>query len=827
MQSNLYQTRLSIGVFGCLLASWLGQTAAADAEDRLYGQTIVCPSPTGLGLTAVVNDAAATLHTVTGHEFRVTDQPTTPAIELRFDNSGSSAALAASPEAFTIRSKSSEQMLITASSEQGLIYGLYYYLDQLGCRWFFPGDNWTVLPAREDVTLTIDQTVSPAFRSRRFFGTGGFGPPNPTDPKLEVRNRWDRWKLRNGYGGEFSLSGHTGESFNLHHRKTLEEHPEYFAIVNGKRQPWALGTKPCISNPEFRTLYIQDRVRFLRNDTSRFAVSVEPADGGGACQCDKCAAIGTGSVSDRVFFLANEVAKAVDKEFPGHWVNLLAYNDHAEVPTIPLEPNVYVQVVPYAFQRTSMTGDQLLNAWGRKVSRMGLYTYWSIPDWTRDQPVFNWASTPTERIHYWHDNHVESAGFESTYSAGAMGLGQYLSGKLLWDPQRDVKPLVDEFFKECFGPAEPPMRRMLERWAAGYLASKHELGLSFIDLHEAKQLARPNAALAARVDDYVKYVHYLRLVYEMKPGTSLEAVESQRRLITWVWRINDSCMIHSFRISKLVAYRWANNPSLQEEFSPKDKNTPGWASVQSVPKEELAALLADGTSKYKPLDFKPRVFSSELIATALVAGGSPTQFSKPLKSWGNISFELDAAANLKHLPLKIQVNQRHGNAGDPLTMRNSAGRTVYETTVPPDGKLHDISVPIPSPGRYTLEIYDPKRIVAIQLPLDVPLISRGFISTANSPRCYFYVPEGTEKIVMYLEGSALAKFRDSTGKLVPSEDHGLTVVPVEASQAGRIWSIESFKAHKPLRALNVPSVFAFSPNTLMYPKELASEVQLK
>ena len=53
-------------------------------------------------------------------------------------------------------------------------------------------------------------------------------------------------------------------------------------------------------------------------------VSFETSDEGRHCECEQCAKLG--SVSDRVFGLANEVAKAVDKAYPGKMIGLLAYS---------------------------------------------------------------------------------------------------------------------------------------------------------------------------------------------------------------------------------------------------------------------------------------------------------------------------------------------------------------------------------------------------------------------------------------------------------------------------------------------------------------------
>src|SRR6185369_5472406 len=136
----------------------------------------------------------------------------------------------------------------------------------------------------------------------------------------------------------------------------------------------------------------------------------------------KCALIGAGTESDQTFYLANQVAKAVAKEFPGRYVSLLAYAGHAAPPSIPLEPNVFVTVVPEAFQRTGMSPPALIAAWQPRAKRLGAYTYWSTPDWAQDLPTFDWRNTPVQSIRAWHAAGMESVGLETSNGIGAVGI---------------------------------------------------------------------------------------------------------------------------------------------------------------------------------------------------------------------------------------------------------------------------------------------------------------------------------------------------------------------------------------------------------------------
>src|SRR5690606_21141244 len=107
--------------------------------------------------------------------------------------------------------------------------------------------------------------------------------------------------------------------------------------------------KICISNKELQTLFIKNTIeRFVKAGNLNGYVSVEPSDGAGHCECKDCQEMGT--ISDRVFYLANLAAVAIRSKYPKGGVNLNAYYQHADTPSCKLEPNVHVTVIPNGFQ---------------------------------------------------------------------------------------------------------------------------------------------------------------------------------------------------------------------------------------------------------------------------------------------------------------------------------------------------------------------------------------------------------------------------------------------------------------------------------------------
>jgi hypothetical protein len=833
------------GYAGFILLFVLGGCSATpSARAAAYGNRIVLPAAASSALQASAADAVDALQKMTGQKYSLTNGDTGPGILLmRRDSAKAPADLVArlkgkGLEAFAIRSSDDKILWIIANGEQGLVRGLYYYLDQLGVRYYYPGDDWTIIPKRDDCALKVDTVREPAFVSRSFFGTGGFGPSNPVDPKLAMRGRWADWQRRIGFVGQLPPVGHAGGEFNVRYKKELEAHPAWRAMIDGERVPYSPGMKINVANADVMALYTQDRLDALQKQIERYGadsplslyVGVGPTDGGGFSNGPDVAKIGSGSVSDQMFYMANIIARAVAKKFPGHGVALLAYDGFAAVPTIKLEPNIHVVIIPYAFQRTGLTGDELLEAWVRKIKRdgldkfspIGMYTYWSITDWSRDLPGFDFLHTPKERIPYWYKQGVREANFESTYSPGATGPGLYVASRLLWDPHVDSDAIIDEFYKRCFGPAEAPMRRMLERWTDNFLLTDQELALSYRDLAEAEQLAAGDEAVLARIGGYIGYVQYLRQWHEFQIAPKGEQrTEQARKLARLVWQIYPSGMVQSYRMWQLLGNRYARDAELNSYFNPTQKDAPEWKDLQAPTQDELAQWLKQGLADYKPLDFERKTFTGKLVP--LNPQVRPQEgFIGGIASVYSTKFYALALPGVHELPLKIVVRKWNDNPPDKITVTGPEGKEVFSQSVP-IGETQTLQVPMPVPGLYTITVQDQVTGFHLFAGAGIPLVTDEFRPWGISPRLYFYVPKGLKKLAIYSppQPAKPNTLFDPNGKEIDLRDRTapLVVIDVPEGMDGKVWSIKRNSASGAVQLLNAPNYFAFSPDTLLIPED--------
>jgi len=807
-------------------------TSTAEAQGKYYGSVIAIPADAGAELKSAAADAAQILQKITGQAFAVKQENAASGICLvrteaaPADIKGQLANKGREP--FYIRSTDANKLLIVANRDEGLSHGLYFYLEELGARFYFPTEKWTIIPKRADIVLKFDRLMVPDFQLRGFSGTGGFGGATPVDPKRQMQGVWNVWKRRNRFGSEFAIGGHTGEAFNTKYKDLLIQHPEYLAKVGGKHVPWSLGAKLNTANPDAVKLYVDFRLETLRWQRTRspggpssLTISAEPADGGGHCDSEECRKIGNGSPSDQVFYVANQVAKAVAKEFPEVKVTLFAYNVHAAVPSIPLEPNLYVLPVPYGFQRTGLTPAEHIQAWQRKVKAsgmksMGIYDYWSIPDWGQNLPNFNYLRTPGEKLRLWQANGVDGFASESTFSSGAMGIAWYLSSRLMWDVKTDEKAIIAEFYRDAFGKATPPMQRMLERWANGFMLTDQELALSYRDMQEAVQLADSDEA-KSRIADFGRYVQYLRLRYEWTQAGKADKAAAALALSRYIWSVYDSTMIQSFRLFQLLS---RGDNTLRDAFLYTDKTASGWKDLTQVTDAEALQIIEAGRRDYQPLNYEARRFTGELVP--LQIGAAPPGVPVSMTFASNCHFDMQVPAGKKSLSLKVTPLKSVRLLLNDATGKNLFDRIVEAKTGADAGQASLVEIPLPGPGRYRLSTQSSKVRYTMELPQGVAITVGAFLNSQGqpAPRLFFFVPKGLKTIAVHFAYQMLPRFYDSTGKeVLPREKEvpGIVLVDIPEGQDGTVWSLVNVRTPIAMTMLNAPQQFGFYPDAMLVP----------
>jgi len=854
-----------------------------------YGNKIIVTDEVARLITASLNDLKATLKVMDGDDRVVIGAPTPSGIHLLLTNDPH-----ADPkmkrllenqgiEPFIIRGNS-QRLEILANTEDGLRLGISYYLFKLGCRWLLPNEDFAEIPRRTHVNLNENLLVRPRFKIRTIYGTGGYfsnALGRAFNDSAVMQTDFEKWQRRLGMGGEYRSGGHMGEAFISENWETLQSYPHYFASRNGTRdklfvpmangpfrvipatgkyekvKPPETGThqlntiiKYDVTNPAMIKLWtdwIVKKMTLYRKLPSKIlhnVISTEPSDGKGWSE-GLPNLPGNGSPSDQVFYLVNETAKAVRAAFPESSVIALAYHDHADPPSFPLEKNVIVQVTPNAFRNGTphyyLNESEFIELWRKKqAARMAMYDYWQIPDWSNDDPNFNYLNLDT-RLSELRQKGIEAFQAESTFSAGAMGITQFIASRLLWH-EEDVNSIKEEFYELGFGPAKAPMKRMLERWATSYLPISRELALSYADLNEARTLAGGHPKYLRRIADYAIYVHYLRLRNEFQ----YEAFAPFERRLTllrekfkFMFSTHSRRMFHTTRHFDLFAFR-RGYPELKDDFNlpgslhnPTGPEGPLWREVHRYTAAQALSLIDSGRAKYPSSGFDLREFKGPLVrlntSTILADEWSPI-----FPTIGNLKAHVFVPEHESSIRFKVSTNRTNH-----IVIRDSANKVAATAEILPVSSvgLKEYSIPVP-PGQYRIEFYpDGSRATgtfSVQFHRKNPVSLFDFLSPKPnpSPRLYFFVPRGTSKIVIHyplqvpgaygVNGTG-PEIYSSDGQRVTTliKDGGFIVeAGVPAGQDGKVWSInKSIAPAEAVRMLTTPQTFALDPYSLLVPAD--------
>ncbi|MFW6059667.1 MAG: DUF4838 domain-containing protein [Phycisphaeraceae bacterium] len=824
---------ITLGVMGCLLGALAVDVRAQASSDELTlareGEAlapIVISPEAGERVEAVAQELADYLGQMTGGEFAIErDEQPRRGIVLgtleQFPDPALNEPLAMRDsfdgrEAYAIRTDARRLRLIGAT-DLGASHAAFRFLETQGCRWFFPSDAWTVVPERRTLTVGVNETDRPALLSRRiWYGFGFFDQ--------QAREDHQAWARHNRMAASLRIyAGHSWGRIMRQYQETFDEHPEYLALdEEGERG----GSKFCISNDDLRELVVQYALDYFEKHPDADMVSVDPSDGGGHCVCEDCAAMGT--VSDRVFGLANQVAQAVAEEYPGKMVGLYAYSHHSEPPSFELEPNVYIQLTA-GFIRGRYTFDELMEIWPTKARHMGFYEYFSVYLWDWDMlPGGRGANVPylKQRIRRYMDNGATSLDAESGNNWGLHGRGYYVANRLMWNPDADVEALLEDFYEKAFGPAAEPMRRYYERFDPGNdpLMSEHLVGLGFRDIAEAARLAEGRPDVQARLDELKQYLRYFHLRWMLQRADD-EAEKKRLTLetLTHVYRTRRSYMNHWEAMRQSWTRRAAEEFD-EPSWNARSQESHPWQVDEPYTAAEIEQAFQAGLEYFQPQEVTEREFSDELVAVAFEGAASARTRHQYQRGFRYLLYSIEGE------PLVVSITPgtiaHYRNRPDARYKLIDAREQVIEQgRLPLDGEPHELTFDVPEAGLYYIEIADsgagwritaePGRVATIPLRRD-----QAYRHAGHMPRLYFYVPKGTRTIDYYWKGGP-HRVHGPDGEVVREvEVNGRFVrIDVPAGADGQLWSFTRM-ALRHLWFFNVPNYVAASGDALLLPRDV-------
>jgi hypothetical protein len=486
---------------------------------------------------------------------------------------------------------------IVGGGSRGALYGAYDLLERLGCRWYYMGTEDEIVPA-----LTTDEVIrvlrsglqveeKPDFpvRMRRLLvydmgldrEAGGQAVRSffsrtvdwsakirlnilqfAVDHTPECMNYWPAYRAAfpemRRRDISIGMGGHC--MFLFLPPQEFKDHPEWFALVDGKRQ--SVG-QFCLRNEEALRFCIDNMVRFLRDNPEVEYFAPWPNDNGLWCECDRCR--GT-PLPDLFMEAGNRIYRALKAAAPHVRFTHFAYESHLAVPaTERPAPGLTVTIcthsrdlsVPFFDLRTLAEHREAFEGW-REICREAQAPLVFHGKYARHWGLFGFHPLPLPILGKdcrWFARQG-LAGFELPQSGlgwRTKSLNLYVLARLMWHADADVDAILRDYFDRFYGPAAGPMRAAYEEveqaqpdlryWkhniaknlashpvsapypqeVSDYAAHAVEnLALARRRVEQAQRLA-DNRALSGRIDRFARSLAYVdlewRVVHHLTEGS--------------------------------------------------------------------------------------------------------------------------------------------------------------------------------------------------------------------------------------------------------------------------------------------------------------------
>ncbi len=374
--------------------------------------------------------------------------------------------------------------LCIAGGNRGVIYGVYEFLESLGCRFFT--HNCEKIPTIPDLEIgeyDVKQVPRIEYREHNYADA-------VQNPRFAVRCRFNgahhRIPARMGGYMPYAWYVHTFETM-VPPSVYGESHPEYYSLIDGKRVVRDGGrTQLCLTNPEVYEVCVKAVRKALTERPDARIISISQNDWHGNCQCENCLAVDReeGSPAGTLLRFVNRIAETLEDEFPDVIFDTLAYNYSRPASKITHNrKNVCVRLcsIEACFAHPFETCDDEsrnvtrpdgtkanfitdLRDWGKVCDRMYIWDYTTCfahyptphPNWRVLQP----------NVQAMVNNNVRGI-FEQANAASRGGvdfneLRLYLISKLLWDPWCDIETHKREFMEYFYGDAAPYLMQYLD-----------------------------------------------------------------------------------------------------------------------------------------------------------------------------------------------------------------------------------------------------------------------------------------------------------------------------------------------------------------------------
>jgi len=466
--------------------------------------SIVIERDSPLAVSFAASELRRYLAIITGGRFPVGEEVAdeqAPAIRLSVNLAGGPNLSGRKPGSFGWTARDG-QIAISGDEPGAVLHAVYALLEELGCVWLHHWEGGEIVPLIPEVTVPFGERIhEPVFTHREFTNILPITDEFPLMIDWMAKNRFNRFMVFANVAGSIetylellepevlargmrATMGHHSFRYFLPPDEFFADHPEYYALLNGRRNP---DGQVCTSNPEVVERMAERVCGFFTDHPGIEMIGLWPNDGQGSwCQCERCMALEPQRPSfwaedkprrtDTYLRFVNQVAEFVAREHPDRRLSALACVDYVEPPT-QVEPADNVAVCFAPFQRCikhpiapGERCDRRNEAYARMIEQWrplvgnDLYLFCYLMQ-------IDMHSLPYPIMHMLPDNWrwMADAGVDGYVMEftpeewGTFGQNAHAIGRLSWDTEMDLEAWLAEHDQHVFGPAAAEIGELRER----------------------------------------------------------------------------------------------------------------------------------------------------------------------------------------------------------------------------------------------------------------------------------------------------------------------------------------------------------------------------
>lgn len=370
-------------------------------------------------------------------------------------------------------------LYICGTGSSGTLDGVYRFLRDF-CGYVVYEAGITSAPAIKTLSVpgSLNIEYTPFFESRRL------DTASTNDAEYSRANSLNGSSVRSSENGVYvpylGRFGHSLSTLFCSRDTYFAEHPEYFALRDGKRVPDQL----CLTNDKVVEIVISEVLDLLRREHDPQAdlqiVSLTQDDNNNYCTCEKCAALDSanGSRAGSMITFINKVAAAVKAAgYDNVAIDTFAYQYTRPVPSqVKPADNVIVRLCsieccyghtiddPKCSENAAFLKD--LEGWSKICDRLYIWDY--VNNYSETYCPFANFQVLQRNMQIFYENGAKGIYEEGNYYMNICNgefyeLRSFLLARLMEDPYRtDYYELMDDYLNAVYGPGGKYLREYLD-----------------------------------------------------------------------------------------------------------------------------------------------------------------------------------------------------------------------------------------------------------------------------------------------------------------------------------------------------------------------------